>query len=571
MQRPILAPQPTLWATRRHFEVPSTGNLGGGRVLLMTLAVGLALRAVCAILFNGEIDTEGAEYARIAENILLGRGYSGIATEGTQLFFPPLFPLLIAGVSMITNDAEMAGRTVNVLFGALLVLPIYGIARRMFGEAIGLGAAALIAVHPYLVNLSTTVYCESTYLTLVFAAILAAMVASDRPDRRMLAASGFLYGLAYLVRPEAAIFMLVGAASYLLRRALVAHGSFAGTAWREVRRVGLMFACFVLVAGPYIAWLSQQSGELRLETKSLLNIPNESRIQQGLSSYAASFAIGPDLAAEGIWMQPNIDVITKARLGIGDYVRIFTKKSKGLLRDTATTIAGSLEFGSPALFALAVLGMFSRPWQPRMVIDQLHLLILLLISTLAPFFIYYWSLRFYLLFLVVFCIWASAGLLCLVRWARLTVSAGGYSDRAQKRVGRAVAALALATLLVPPTLFATAMMLWERGLRPIEALSIRLATGSGALKIADTSTPFAFHARAEFVWLPYCDGGTAVKYLAKKQVTHVVLDQQYADATPYLRSWAQNGVPGALLVGQAQSADGRLVQVFRLQPPPAAP
>jgi hypothetical protein len=272
-------------------------------------------------------------------------------------------------------------------------------------------------------------------------------------------------------------------------------------------------------------------------------------------------------------MQPDIDVIGKPRLSIGDHVRIFTKKAEGLWRDTATAIAGSLQFGSPALFLLAVLGMFSRPWRPQMAIDQFHLLTLLLLTTLTQFFTYIFTLRFYVLFLIVFCIWAPAGLLYLVQWTRLTVSTGGRSERVQERAGRAVAALAIAAVLGPATLFAGGKMLEARGSRPIKALSTSLATRPAALKIADTSTSFAFHAKAEFVWLPYCDEGTALKYLTKKQVTHVVLRSDRAgwglDTTPYLRSWAQNGMPGARLVGQAQAADGRFVQVFRLQQAPA--
>jgi 4-amino-4-deoxy-L-arabinose transferase-like glycosyltransferase len=175
----MLAPQSRLQP--QCLEASSPGKLNGHRVLLLILATALVLRGLCAILFNGEIDPEGAEYARIAENILLGRGYVGIATEGVQLFFPPLFPplfpLLIAGISMLIGDPETAGRTLNVFFGALLVLPVYGIARRLFDGNVGLGAAALVAVHPYLVNLSTTVYCEPTYLTLLLSAVFAAMAA----------------------------------------------------------------------------------------------------------------------------------------------------------------------------------------------------------------------------------------------------------------------------------------------------------------------------------------------------------------------------------------------------------
>jgi hypothetical protein len=329
-----------------------------------------------------------------------------------------------------------------------------------------------------------------------------------------------------------------------------------------------MLVCSALVAAPYVTWLSWQTGQFRLETKSLLNAATQLRIQQGLPPYGASFAVNPDLVAEGIWMQPNIDVIKSYRFGVGDYAAILIGKSRDLLRDTASTIASSLEFGSPMLFALAVLGMFGRPWPPRLAIDQLHLLALLALTALAPFFIYYWSLRFYLLFLILFCIWAVAGLSYLVQWARLTVAECGHPGRMQEWAGRAIAVLALAALLVPAVLFATMTVRWTLRSRPVVALSTELAAGSTALKIADTSTPFAFHARAEFVWLPYGDEATALRYLAKKHVTHVVLSSDALDRAPYLKSWAQHGVPGGQLVGQVRTDGGRHVQVFRVRPAP---
>jgi hypothetical protein len=46
----------------------------------------LLVRAVAAIWSSGMIDGEGAEYARIAQNVWAGVGYVGIATEGKQLF-----------------------------------------------------------------------------------------------------------------------------------------------------------------------------------------------------------------------------------------------------------------------------------------------------------------------------------------------------------------------------------------------------------------------------------------------------------------------------------------------------
>jgi 4-amino-4-deoxy-L-arabinose transferase-like glycosyltransferase len=127
--------------------------------LLLIFLAALSIRAVCCVLFSGEIDAEGAEYARIAQNLLAGKGYVGIGMAGTQLFFPPLYPFLIAGVTVITGDAEISARIINIVMGALLACPVYLIGRRMFDESKGLGAAALVAFHPYLVWLSTTVRC----------------------------------------------------------------------------------------------------------------------------------------------------------------------------------------------------------------------------------------------------------------------------------------------------------------------------------------------------------------------------------------------------------------------------
>jgi hypothetical protein len=67
------------------------------------LAVGLLTRGVWAVLHTGAIEPEGAEYARIAENLRDGIGYVGIAAPGPEVMHPPLFPLLISGVSFITS------------------------------------------------------------------------------------------------------------------------------------------------------------------------------------------------------------------------------------------------------------------------------------------------------------------------------------------------------------------------------------------------------------------------------------------------------------------------------------
>ena len=103
---------------------------------------------------SGTIESEGAEYAKIAENLRMGVGYVGFVVPGPQVNFPPLFPWLIAGTSLFTGDYELAGRLVTLVLGALLPLPVYGVASRLFNRRVGFIAAMLVLLHPLLVHLS---------------------------------------------------------------------------------------------------------------------------------------------------------------------------------------------------------------------------------------------------------------------------------------------------------------------------------------------------------------------------------------------------------------------------------
>src|ERR1700710_780363 len=102
---------------------------------------------------TGTIESEGAEYAKIAENLRSGVGYVGLVSPGPQVLFNPLFPLLIAGASFFTRNFELAGRIVSLFICSLLPLPVFGIASRLFNRRVGFVAAALTVLHPLLVYL----------------------------------------------------------------------------------------------------------------------------------------------------------------------------------------------------------------------------------------------------------------------------------------------------------------------------------------------------------------------------------------------------------------------------------
>ncbi len=79
----------------------------------------------------------------------------------------PLFPLLIAAVSLLTHQLELAGRLISVTMGTLLVLPIYSITLHLYNRKVAYVAALLTACHPLLIGFASTVFSETTYITLV--------------------------------------------------------------------------------------------------------------------------------------------------------------------------------------------------------------------------------------------------------------------------------------------------------------------------------------------------------------------------------------------------------------------
>jgi hypothetical protein len=104
-------------------------------LLVLSLAIRLAAMRYWGI---GPIENEGAEYARMAENLRNGVGLVGIPSPGKELLFNPLYPLLISGVSFLTNDCERAARLISLFMGTPLPLVALGSAPVFLAAARGL-------------------------------------------------------------------------------------------------------------------------------------------------------------------------------------------------------------------------------------------------------------------------------------------------------------------------------------------------------------------------------------------------------------------------------------------------
>jgi 4-amino-4-deoxy-L-arabinose transferase-like glycosyltransferase len=515
-------------------------RISAGQILFISL-LALLLRLIWLHFRTGVIDTEGAEYARIAENFVGGRGYVGIATPGTQLLFPPLFPLLIAAFSALTRDFGTAARLVSIVFGALLVVPVYFIAWTTYGRKVASVAALLVAVHPLLINLSATGYSESLYLTLIFTGVYGTLQSLKFRRVRDGTMAGAAFGLAYLTRPEAFMFPFMAVA-------LIALSCRTGAAG-VLRRAGALLGTFAVLAAPYAIFLSLATGQLRFEGKSAINYVLGNAIVAGRSVDEGAYAVDRDLKEEGAYMRSNLSAIESASPTVRDVVPYALFAAKRNLPRLVHVLLSKTAFGSPLLLWLVILGMFTKSWKRDRILAQLALLMVPVSMVLGLLSVVAWvALRYYFIFLPTLIIWASEGIVELSKWVLATLGA----------IRRGAVLRSLAARSVTPAAVAAIALISYRGIGDVPDLAMwgpqsRIVKRAGEWlgnlharpkTIMDTATNVAFQARAAYVPFPWSDSETALRYIEAKGIDFIVVRTANASSgRPYLSDWVENGIP----------------------------
>ncbi|MDI6903110.1 MAG: glycosyltransferase family 39 protein [Methanocellales archaeon] len=150
------------------------------------MLLGLTLLAfIVRMYFLGlqQVIMDDVEYAVLGKNMISGKGYVGISDihNTNPLFYPiliaPFYPLMIGIFSLIIKDLELAGRLVSLMFGVLLVIPVYFLARNFYNKKVGYIASIFIVFCSSYVHFSTMVMSESTYTFLLISGIFIAYYA----------------------------------------------------------------------------------------------------------------------------------------------------------------------------------------------------------------------------------------------------------------------------------------------------------------------------------------------------------------------------------------------------------
>ncbi len=177
--------------------------------------VALALRLiVMGFAYKAQLDPSrdhwafGWETGRVARSIATGHGFSSpySVPTGPTALIPPVYTYLVAFVfklfGIYTAASALVLLTLNNLFSSLTCLPVYGIARRLFGPRSAAWAGWVWAFFPYSIGLSNSVIWETCMTTLLFSlAVLATLWLEN--SKRLIAWVGYglLWGLLGLASP----------------------------------------------------------------------------------------------------------------------------------------------------------------------------------------------------------------------------------------------------------------------------------------------------------------------------------------------------------------------------------
>lgn len=198
------------------------------RTLAFIALAGLVVRVAYALVFADRTDPVPASdryfFVEGARLLADGQGFLHpfVSAVGIQdaasAAHPPLWIFVLTPLAKLGLLTPMTARLAACVLGALAVLLIGLIARRVGGATAGVAAALVAAVYPAWVVTDAAGMSEPLYLVLVAAVVLALLRIGRRGSLRAGAGLGLLVGLAALARTEGLLLLVFVVAPVLWRQ-----------------------------------------------------------------------------------------------------------------------------------------------------------------------------------------------------------------------------------------------------------------------------------------------------------------------------------------------------------------
>jgi 4-amino-4-deoxy-L-arabinose transferase-like glycosyltransferase len=224
--------------------------------LALILAGALTLRVLYTVLVADDIPVIGdaLTYHLLGGKIADGHGFERALHPQLAAYenwvpgqptaeHPPLFPLLVGLITKLGGTGYLAQKLVLCFVGTATVGFVGLAGRELGGPTIGLVAAGIAALYPFLWVVDGSLMSETLYGVLLAATLWLAIRFARRPSLGLAAGVGALASLAALTRGEALLLVPL----LLLPLAYAAASTWRGRATLAVAAVG----AFVLVLAPW--------------------------------------------------------------------------------------------------------------------------------------------------------------------------------------------------------------------------------------------------------------------------------------------------------------------------------
>jgi len=319
-------------------------------------------------------------YHATALSLARGEGYSvvfdaesGFAPGGdATAFWPPGYSVFLGSMHWVFGESLAVARLANAVVGALAVIPVYFIGRRLFGDFVGLVGAAIAAPLPSLVFWTPVLFAD-TLFTLLFASALAFVLYGLRSDGTFnpaaIVAAGVLVAMATLIRGQALILITLAPVWWVLEGSRV-RGA--------LRWAAVALAPTLVVLG---AWTVRNV--VAIESPIVLSANFGYNLRVGHAPYSTGRYILP----HDLWSAPPGTTFQEREMSFNDRgtrraIDYALGNPKSELELTGRKIVGLWRPDSDVLSWVSTFGetpLPARAWEPlRLLLDSSYLAVLAL-------------------------------------------------------------------------------------------------------------------------------------------------------------------------------------------------
>ena len=508
--------------------------------LLAFVAVVISLRLGLSFGLPRVIKWDEPMYLLLGYNLLAGNGFT-YHTE-PELAFPPLYPIVAGVLHLWFHDFERASNVVYGIFGGLLLLPVFALARRIYGLRTAWVAVILVALFPAL-NINVLYWgsmTEPLYIFLIYAALAALLTGLDDYRLRMLAAAGMLFGLAYLTRPEAVAYVGLFALLALLWR-VKEVGLTSFQPWTAVGVLGLSFAIF---AAPYMWYLHAHTGQWMLSGKV-----NMSWRAGGGESYE-QLTNGLDSSGTEIsWLSPDRFKTNTLQTILADPLGLMHRVTANI-RNLRDQFFERIHFWW-GLVPMVVIALFQVPWDRRRLWYEMFLMTIIA-SVLVVFLPFGVMMRYLAPMFPVLLIWTARGALDMGMWLHETWALSWGAPCSGPRLIRTlswlpagmVAGFLVLTMPVAARGWINATFFGDKE----AGLWLKVHTAADA-RVMTQEIGTALYAERRYVPSPMTDPDRFMRYARAHGADYLVVrDFKLTEYRPQLASLIKSGTPDLQLI-----------------------